>query len=249
MSRRQNPKSEAGFTLTELLVLVAVGAILTGLFLPQLSQTRSQLLRDACAAKMKHWGLVFDMYSQDYRGGLFETADWSDTYYIDPNSGATLTNPYVRYFGGSDPDATMRSMRLCPFVVASVTLSNNSAGTAPHSYSTITIPLVMGRGGYENMMTVDGYYWPNLKACPNPAQYLMMIDGTDRTLECGSTALENAVNGIPNGDTIPAIDRHSGGVNCLFGDEHVEYVLYQRLVQQDAVGCGARTGNPWFNMN
>jgi hypothetical protein len=51
--------------LTELLVLVGMGAVLTGLLLPELSQTRSKLLEQACVSNLRQWGMVIYMYAKD----------------------------------------------------------------------------------------------------------------------------------------------------------------------------------------
>ena len=67
---RRNRRHAEGFTLTELLVLVAIGAVLTGLALADLSQDRSKLLQEACASNLKQWGTVFQMYAHDYNGAI-----------------------------------------------------------------------------------------------------------------------------------------------------------------------------------
>src|SRR5437867_3332506 len=76
-------QSNSGFTMTELLVLVAVGGILAALLLPNLDQAHAKLLQQACAANMKQWGMAIDMYSQDYNGTiLYATVSgvsWDDS--------------------------------------------------------------------------------------------------------------------------------------------------------------------------
>ena len=68
-ARRQ--ARNAAFTLTELLVLVGVGAILSGVLVADFSQVRVKLLQQTCAANLKQWGMAFALYAQDYRGNLF----------------------------------------------------------------------------------------------------------------------------------------------------------------------------------
>jgi len=49
----RNLRRAEGFTLAELLVLAAIGAVLAGLALADLSQERSKLLQEACANNLK----------------------------------------------------------------------------------------------------------------------------------------------------------------------------------------------------
>src|SRR3984957_12044847 len=104
----RNPlKFRDGFTLTELSVLVAVGAILASVVVADLSQTRQKLLQQACAANMKHWGMAFSMYADDYNGTFYYDA--FGLHFSDVGS------PLQRYLGSSsDPNTTLRTIRACP---------------------------------------------------------------------------------------------------------------------------------------
>jgi prepilin-type processing-associated H-X9-DG protein len=46
-------------------------------------------------------------------------------------------------------------------------------------------------------------------------------------------------------DQVPAINRHGGSVNCLFGDFHVELASAQTITNQNAI-CGS---NSWLALN
>jgi prepilin-type processing-associated H-X9-DG protein len=80
----------------------------------------------------------------------------------------------------------------------------------------------------------------------------LLIDGNGRTLYCGglvsaiSTTNTNPTIGT---DAVPAVNRHGGAVNCLFGDFHVELVTAQTITNQDAISCNTPPGNPWFTLN
>ena len=242
-------KRRAGFTLTELSVLVAVGTMLASVLVADLSQARMKLLQQACAANLKQWGMAIDLYSQDYNGayymgGAVSDLNWDDIVGL-PN---TLTNVYLPYLGGGDVQRRIRTMRTCPFVAAKLTEAQ-FYGAAFHSYS-MPIPQVK-RTVFPTYSTLqpDGSntYRPSLKLVPNPATYLLLIDSSGHTLSCGNGRLTGAVTGVTSGDSTPAIDRHGGSVNCLFGDFHVELVSSNRIAQQDAINCSI--GSPWFEMN
>lgn len=237
----------AGFTLTELLVLVAVGSLLSGLLVADLSQTRSKLLQQACAANLKQWGMAFNLYAQDYNGVLFNNWNaipWDDTIGSTP-SGGTATNVYLRYLGGGNSLAAVRAIRICPFVAATVT-NALSVVNQPHSY-TMCSPTALKNGAYQTIVPdANNFLGIDLKKVPYPSQFLLLMDGgSSENVGCGKLLL--IATRIPKNDSIGAIDRHGGSVNCLFGDFHVELVSSNRLAQQDSVSCG--NGNPWFMMN
>ncbi|MGD1019447.1 MAG: hypothetical protein ABSA12_09025 [Verrucomicrobiia bacterium] len=247
MKNRDNVRN-AGFTLTELLVLVGVGALLSGVLLADFSQTRSELLRDACAANMKQWGLAFRMYANDYNG----------TFYYDSAGGGfdDATAPLRSYIAGSNIvgsnlSTTIRTLRVCPSRLGQVNLFGSAY---VHSYS-MPIGLVHYKGGFiaANSSVSPFYgnsiapYWPNLKWVTQPAQYLLLFESNGNTLQCGG--LVGAVSTGTSADPLPAIDRHGGAVNCLFGDFHVEFVSAQTLTNQDAMGCDYPQPDPWFVLN
>ena len=66
----RNRRHAQAFTLTELLALVAIGGVLTGLVLADLSQDRSKQQQEACAVNLKQWGTVFQMYAHDYNSAI-----------------------------------------------------------------------------------------------------------------------------------------------------------------------------------
>ena len=234
--------SGAGFTRTELLVLLGVSVVLTSVLAADLTQARMKLLQQACAANMKQWGLAFDLYSQDYNGTFYY--DVLGLHFDDNHS------PLEFYFGTIDSGHTkLHTMRVCPAVAA----AGNADMLIAHSYN---MPIGTYRKGsvYANANATgspffDGWnYWPNLKSCPNPSQYLMLIECNGYTLHCGG--LVSAVSTVATfGDPVPAINRHGGAVNCLFGDFHIELISAQVISNEDAISCTSLPGNPWFTLN
>ena len=59
-----------GFSFTELLVGISLGAILVGAILPSLKTAQDTMKAAVCLGNMQQWGLAIGMYTQDQRGLL-----------------------------------------------------------------------------------------------------------------------------------------------------------------------------------
>jgi prepilin-type N-terminal cleavage/methylation domain-containing protein/prepilin-type processing-associated H-X9-DG protein len=63
-----------GFSLIELLVCIAIVAVLLSVLLPGLAATRAQARRVKCASNLRQLGHAFHMYAGDYRGWVMPLA-------------------------------------------------------------------------------------------------------------------------------------------------------------------------------
>lgn len=237
---------QKAFTLIELLVVIAIIGILAAMLLPALNKARQRGYTARCVSNLKQWGLAINMYMDDYSGTYFgggtaAPLNWDDT----TSSDKTLTNAYLPYLSGGNPLLRIRTMRACPYVARKY--SDMSGQASVHNYSML-IPSVRKTGLAYTAMVADGqgYYWPNMLALHNASDYCIMLDTSGHTLSCGG--LVDAVTKYSGtDDPMAALDRHSGSVNALFGDFHVEGVSAGTIAAQQAINCSI--GEPFFVMN
>lgn len=77
-------RKRSGFTLIELLVVIAIIALLMAILMPALSRVKKQAQMVTCRARLREWGLVFKLYTDDYDGYFNE--GWA---YTQHHSGGT----------------------------------------------------------------------------------------------------------------------------------------------------------------
>jgi prepilin-type N-terminal cleavage/methylation domain-containing protein len=225
-----NQKTQPGFTLTEMLVVIAIIGILAALILPALAAAKERGYRAQCVNNLKQMGISFQTYADDHTDqlpgpawlGLYEEYDNQDTtrlpYYVAPYMGlpSPSATPHdaplarcpsaARHWTSPDSDADLMSNYVPLSYMAALEITNINSGT-------ITRPF-----GYP-------YAQPPFNSSTNEApKFLREI--ANPTLSWALTDVDQ-VNGKPAAyyyDLLPKKPAHGSVRQELFFDWHVSAV-------------------------
>jgi len=199
------------FTLLELLIVVAIIAVLAAILLPALKRAKDQARTSACLNNLKQLAVAFELYRSDYD-------DWlpGDSDGVCPWIWPHRLNAYLRV---ADPVVRSHSTRN-PFVCPAKPLTDADQFTSqpwdnPNlSYTTqFWINCGSGERCYYSMNSLLGLYpssgdpfeWK--KSIRSPSRTAMYLDGFD----------DQATYAFPYWRA-----RHAGRVNFVFCDGHTE---------------------------
>lgn len=241
------PHAQYGFTLLELLVVVAVVFVLTSLFLSSLSHAKSATRSVVCKNNLRQQGLALAMYANDFHAYPLSqdsriTVDSmvSGQQIVALGSWAKLLKPYVltRNKVSIGPRAF-----LCP---ESEAMAIQVGKGQDSSAASVRIQLANGFYGYNGYGTGINHPWMNLglgRAWDDrggeeiaevmesnvrfPADMIAISDSAGTTSLISPVVARANLNDL--GFFLPS-RRHGIGCNVAFCDGHVEYLRYRELV-------------------
>ncbi len=234
--RRRDP-GRGGFTLVELLVVIAVIAILVGVLVPALTGARAAAQDAVCRNNLRQIGQAFFSYAFDYQGqfpvnnvGAGVPPEESTSWYNDDVIGEYLIETYK---GGEDfaddtPDTVGGSVYVCPShpqgarsytmnYWASSNVQDNSRGDAWNVDSV--------RAPTDTLLLADA--WGFFKA----GEPLGTVFVTASTMGAQGMPGERfgggvGVNDYASGDALPS--RRDGGAPEFSGKAPTSYLPYYR---------------------
>ena len=243
-----------GFTLVELLVVLAIIAVLAALLYPVFAQARMKAQQTQCLSNQFQLGLAMQMYVQDYDDRLFPCVRWTAK---DPNNVTVFSralgtdiNPQpisgsaggfaLLWYNLMQPYAHSTQIFRCP-ADGHPTLSPNSSGRSLIARS------------YVAMRPVEDLALPQID---KPALSMVLTEkwGIAANGEAISDCRVEPFNGdfnvaVATGKMALAGNRHDGGLNCTFFDGHAKWLSAAVINRsKDLTGCTLVHEYPWNDM-
>jgi prepilin-type N-terminal cleavage/methylation domain-containing protein/prepilin-type processing-associated H-X9-DG protein len=194
----KSSRSAAGFTLTELLVVILIIVTLAALSFVGVRTVRQSANSTRCMDNLRSWGYAIHGYAADHNG-LVQLHGWASI--------GTAARHYETYLGGdgTSANATMdgKSVLSTQFHRRCPSQKWDGKGNGPVGYGLVQ---------HDPRNPNEGY---NINTANDPSQLLLMIDANKDLAnpeDLATAVLPLCVGGSP---------RHRYSVNALFGDGHV----------------------------
>jgi prepilin-type N-terminal cleavage/methylation domain-containing protein/prepilin-type processing-associated H-X9-DG protein len=214
------------FSLVELLVVVAIIALLISILMPALNRAREQANRTTCLSNLRQIGMGFHMYTADNRGFMPRCAprpgyammdhDW--IFYRDRPDGRTIADsPICRYLGSFRPEVFR-----CP----SEDVWTRMTGFQPYYYYSYCMNSYLGTRANLNFSSADTV---NLSIVRRPSEMIIAVEEDERSINDGAwgpawdwlAIRHERERKLP--DNGPSSNPQARG-NAAFVDGHADYV-------------------------
>jgi len=74
-------KNKRGFTLVELMIVIAIIAVLASIIMPKMGGARNKALMESCKTNLRHIAVAMSLYNNDY-GSFTPNTGATETFYV-----------------------------------------------------------------------------------------------------------------------------------------------------------------------
>lgn len=252
MLERESKSTFKGFTLIEILVVVAIIAILAAILFPVFARARESARKSSCLSNLKQIGLGWMMYTQDYDEtaplavyyvgakeiGWDFALDYSSGDWDHPDISAGMLEPYIKN----------GQINNCP--------SFNGPGWGrPYTGYAYNTQYIGGEGPYGGGPLL--HHSASLAEIEEPANTIIFADAGYQFSPDDAVSGTNYLRGPGAGNqAATAAFRHNGTANVAYADGHVKsstrnfpvspgYTQVGYLSADDSAYCATKTPCPY----
>ena len=214
-----NNRNSRKFTLVELIVVIAIIAILAGMLLPAVSKARESARQSCCINNTRQINLAMSQYIDDYKDTIPYVSTGS---YTPPNTVSYWSEKFQDYIKNTD-------ILRCPTMTRTL-----------YATSSVGHPLCDYGRNFSHLSTSPSHTQPgsqviNLRDVRHPAEVLELVDSIANHATHDDTWLVYCpLCSTTTATQLKNVDvRHHGSANVTFWDGHVE-PMKRSEIQTDA---------------